>query len=75
MSVAKVIELTATSTRSFEEAIKEGISRAGDSLSDVKGAWIKEQKVIVEKGKIVEFRVNMQVTFVLKGGKSSAKSR
>jgi flavin-binding protein dodecin len=74
MSVAKVIELTATSNKSFEDAIQEGISRAGDSLSDVKGAWIKEQKVIIEKGKIVGFRVNMQVTFVLKGGKAS-KSR
>jgi len=74
MTVAKVIELTATSSKSFEDAIQEGISRAGDSLSDVKGAWIKEQKVIIEKGKIVGFRVNMQVTFVLKGGKSG-KSR
>lgn len=74
MSVAKVIEITATSTKSFEDAIEQGIARAGDSLSDVKGAWIKEQKVVIDRGKIVGFRVNMQVTFVLKGGKS-AKSR
>jgi hypothetical protein len=74
MSVAKVIEITSTSTKSFEDAIEQGIARAGDSLSDVKGAWIKEQKVNIDKGKIVGFRVNMQVTFVLKNAKSG-KSR
>jgi flavin-binding protein dodecin len=70
MPVAKVIELTATSTKSFEDAIREGISRANDTLSEVKGAWIQEQKVVVDKGKVVEYRVNMKVTFLLKSGKS-----
>lgn len=73
MPVAKVIELTSTSTKSFEDAIREGIARANDSLSEVKGAWIQEQKVIVDKGKVVEYRVNMKVTFVLKGGKGKSK--
>ena len=67
MSVAKVIEVIAQSSISFEDAMQKGISRATDSLSDVTGAWIKEQKVVVSNGKIVEYRVMMKVTFVLKG--------
>lgn len=65
MSVAKVIEVSATSTSSFEDAINLGIARACDTVSNVRGAWIKEQQVSVENGRISEFRVNMQVTFVL----------
>ena len=65
MSVAKVIEVSASSATSFEEAINEGISRACDSVKNVRGAWIKEQKVSVKDGRITEYRVNMQVTFVL----------
>jgi len=67
MSVAKVIEVIAQSSISFEDAMQTGISRATDSLSDVTGAWIKDQKVVVSNGKIVEYRVMMKVTFVLKG--------
>lgn len=66
MSVAKVIEVIAQSDKSFEDAAQQGIARATDSLSDVTGAWIKDQKVIVSGGKIVEYRVVMKVTFVLK---------
>lgn len=65
MSVAKVIEISASSKISFEDAINQGISRACDTISNVRGAWIKEQKVSLENGKITAFRVNMQVTFVL----------
>jgi len=65
MSVAKVIEVSATSKTSFEEAINEGIERACDTIANVRGAWIKEQKVSVENGRIVAYRVNMQVTFVI----------
>lgn len=65
MSVAKVIEVSASSKQSFEEAINQGIARAADTIDQVKGAWIKEQKVVVEGGKIVEYRVNMAVTFVV----------
>jgi flavin-binding protein dodecin len=68
MSVAKVIELTATSSRSFEDAIQQGIARATSTLKNVEGAWIKEQKVIINNGKIVNYRVNMMITFVLEGG-------
>ncbi|MBN9022555.1 MAG: dodecin domain-containing protein [Rhizobiales bacterium] len=67
MSVAKVIELTATSTKSFEDAIQSGIARANKTLKNVEGAWIKEQKVMVKDGKIAGYRVNMMVTFVLDG--------
>ncbi|MCX5771759.1 MAG: dodecin family protein [Candidatus Hydrogenedentes bacterium] len=65
MSIAKVIEVTANSPESFEDAVKRGIERARKTIDDVKGAWIKEQKVVVENGKITEFRVDMKVTFVL----------
>jgi flavin-binding protein dodecin len=66
MSVAKVTEIIASSDRSFEDAIKQGIARASKTLKGVKGAWVDNQKVVVEKGKIVEYRVNLRVTFVLK---------
>jgi len=66
MSVAKVIEVIAQSDKSFEDAAQQGIARATDSLSDITGAWIKDQKVVVSGGKIVEYRVVMKVTFVLK---------
>ena len=65
MSVAKVIEVSATSATSFEDAINEGIVRACDSVKNVRGAWIKEQKVSVQDGRITAYRVNMQVTFVV----------
>ncbi len=68
MAVAKVIELTASSNKSFEDAIEQGIKRATKTLDNVEGAWVQEQKVVVKKGKIVEYRVNMKVTFVLNGG-------
>jgi flavin-binding protein dodecin len=66
VSVAKVVEITATSPKSFEDAIHSGIARASKTLEGVQGAWIKEQKVVVSGGKVTEFRVNMSVTFLLK---------
>jgi dodecin len=65
MAVARVTEISADSPTSFEEAIRHGIDRANKTLRNVKGAWIKEQQVVVEEGNIVAFRVNMMVTFVL----------
>jgi flavin-binding protein dodecin len=67
MSVAKVIEITSTSTKSFEDAIEKGIAKADKTLNNIEGAWIKEQKVKVTNGKIDVYRVNMLVTFVLDG--------
>lgn len=66
MSVAKVIEIIASSKTSFEDAVRRGIARAGDTLTDITAAWVKDQNVIVSKGKVVEYRVTLKVTFVLK---------
>jgi dodecin len=65
MAVAKVSEIIASSPKSFEDAVQQGIARANKTLKNVRGAWISEQKVDVEKGKIKEYRVAMRVTFVL----------
>jgi flavin-binding protein dodecin len=65
MSVAKVSEISATSTKSFEDAIQQGLTRAGKTLRNVKSAWIKEQTVRCDGGRISEYQVNMMVTFVL----------
>jgi len=66
MSVAKVTEISSTSTKSFEDALQQGLARAGKTLRHIRGAWIKEQHVRCDdKGKINEYQVNMMVTFVL----------
>ena len=65
MSVAKVTEISATSSKGFEDAIKSGIARATKTLKNVKGAWVNGQKVEIENGKIKNFRVDLKVTFVL----------
>ena len=65
MSVARVTEISARSEQSFEAAINEGIERANQTLRNVRSAWIKEQSVDIEGGRIVAYRVNMLITFVL----------
>jgi hypothetical protein len=65
MAIAKVTEIIASSPKSFEDAVQQGVARAHKTLKNVRGAWIAEQKVDVEKGKIKEYRVTMRVTFVL----------
>lgn len=65
MSVAKVSEISATSTKGFEDAIQIGLARAGRTLRNIRGAWIKEQHVHIDNGKVTEYRVNMMITFVL----------
>ena len=65
MSVAKVSEISATSSKGFEDAIQQGLSRASKTLRDVRSAWVKEQHVRCDNGKVVEYQVNMMVTFVL----------
>jgi dodecin len=65
MAVARVTEISSTSTTSFEDAIKSGLERANQTLRNVRSAWIKEQQVRVEGGSISEYQVNMLVTFVL----------
>ena len=65
MSVAKVSEISSTSSRSFEDAIQQGVSRASKTLRHVRSAWVKEQHVRCDEGRITEYQVNMMVTFVL----------
>jgi flavin-binding protein dodecin len=65
MSVAKVTEIIASSTVSFEDAVNTGIKRASKTLKGISGAWIAEQKVLVKDGAVSEYRVVMRVTFVL----------
>jgi flavin-binding protein dodecin len=65
VSVAKVTEITATSSKSFEDAIQQGLARASKTLRNVRSAWIKEQQVRLDGGRITEYQVNMMVTFVL----------
>jgi dodecin len=65
MSVARVTEISATSTASFEDAIRQGLERATRTLRGVTAAWIKDQRVKLRDGQIQEYQVNMEVTFVL----------
>ena len=67
MSVAKVTELSCTSTDSFEDAIRQGIERANKTLRGVKSAWVKEQRVNVGQDGTVEYQANILVTFILEG--------
>lgn len=66
MTVAKISEISSTSTESFEDAIQKGIERANKTLENISGAWVNEVKVDCENGRITGYRVNMKVTFVLK---------
>ena len=67
MSVARVTEISATSEKSLEDAVVQGVLRATQTLRGVSGAWIKEQQVVIHEGKITSYKVNMLVTFVLEG--------
>jgi dodecin len=67
MAVAKVSEITSTSSKSFEDAIDRGIKRADKTLKNVTSAWIADQEVEIQKGKVTEYRVRMRITFILEG--------
>jgi dodecin len=66
MPVAKVTEISASSTKGFEDAIQAGIARASKTLEHIRGAWVKDMKVVAENGRVSEYRVRMKITFVLK---------
>jgi dodecin len=66
MSVARVTEIISSSKKSFEAAVQAGVARASETLNNVTGAWVADQEAVVEKGKIVEYRVRLKITFVLK---------
>ena len=72
MSVARVTEISATSSNSFEDAINEGVSRATSTLRNVEGAWIKDMNVMIEDGRVTGYKVNMEITFVLDEGQQPA---
>jgi flavin-binding protein dodecin len=65
MSVARVVEISSTSEKSFDDAVAQGIVRAGKTIREIRSAWIKDQEVTVKAGKITEYKVNLKVTFVL----------
>jgi flavin-binding protein dodecin len=65
MTVAKVSEITSSSSKSFEDAIDRGIKRASKTLKNVSSAWIADQEVEIQKGKVTEYRVRMRITFIL----------
>lgn len=65
MSIAKIVEISASSPDSFEDAIRQGIRRASETLDNIRGAWVSEQKVVIEDSEIVEYRVDLKVTFEL----------
>jgi len=66
MSVAKISEISASSPKSFDDALRTGVKRASKTLENVTGAWIQDQEVVITNGKIVEYKVRMKITFVLK---------
>ncbi|MGD9902942.1 MAG: dodecin family protein [Vicinamibacterales bacterium] len=65
MAVARVTEIIAASKKSFEDAVEQGVARASKTLKNVEGAWVQDMKVVVAKGRITEYRVNLKVTFIL----------
>ena len=65
MSVAKIIELSAESPKSFEDAIQDGITQASKTIHNIKSAWVKEQHVVIDNGKVALYRVGLKITFVL----------
>jgi flavin-binding protein dodecin len=68
MSIARITEISSTSTKSFEDAIQSAVTRATTTLRNVRGAWVKEQQIKIDNGKIVEYQVNLMITFVLEEG-------
>jgi len=66
MSVAKVTEIIASSSKGFDDAVEQGVKRADKTLKNVKSVWIKEQKALIDNGKVTEYRVTMKVSFILK---------
>lgn len=67
MSIAKVIEISSSSSKSFDDAVKTGITHASKTVHGIQGAWVAEQKVVVKDAKVTEYRVTLRITFVLDG--------
>jgi dodecin len=71
MSIARITEISSTSTKSFEDAIQSAVNRATSTLRNVRSAWVKEQQIKIEGTSIVEYQVNLMITFVLEDGDKS----
>ena len=65
-TVAKVVEITSASEKSFEDAIAVGVKKASESIQGITGAWVQDMKVVVNDGNVTEYRVNLKLTFILK---------
>lgn len=65
MPIARVTEITSGSAKSFEDAIEKGVKRASKTIRNIEGAWVQDQKVIIKKGKVTEYRVSMKLSFLL----------
>ena len=72
MSVAKVIEIISSSRVGFDDAVKQGLAKASETVKGISGAWVKDQRVVADNGKITEYRVVMKVTFLLADGPGAA---
>ena len=70
MAIARITEISATSTQSFDDAVSQGIARATKTLRGVTGAWVKEQRVSIENGQVAQYQVNLQITFILEDSDS-----
>ncbi len=68
MSIARITEISSTSEKSFEDAILSGVTRATQTLRNVRSAWVKEQQIRIDDGKIAEYQVNLMITFILDEG-------
>jgi hypothetical protein len=68
MSIARITEISSTSEKSFEDAISSGVARATQTLRNVRSAWVKEQQIRIDGGKIAEYQVNLMITFILDEG-------
>lgn len=66
MSVAKISEISASSSKSFEDAVRKGVRKMSETVDNIESAWVKEQKVVVEDGEVAAYRVTMKVTFIVK---------
>ena len=69
MSIARITEVTSSSKKSFEDAVNQGVKRASETLQEITSAWVADQEAKVKDGKVVEYRVRLKITFILKSGK------
>ena len=73
MTVAKITEISSSSSKSFDDAVKQGIKRASETLDGITSAWVADQQVTVKNGSITEYKVRMKITFILKSGRKNGR--